>query len=127
MCDWNSGQEISAQLCVEQVRAQLPVNKMKQKTGDISYVEKQIQRIENKDDPKKDDDLSKLSSSPSFPPAFFRSFSTSSAGDTSTFNNAAMDVLDIKTMLLRMKRLLEQVTYSYCTYCFPCFVVVSFL
>ena len=84
---------------------------MKQKTGDISYVEKQIKRIENKDVPKKDDDLSMFSSSPSFPPAFLRSFSTSSAGDTSTYNNAAMDVLDIKTMLLRMKRLLEQVTF----------------
>ena len=42
-------------------------------------------------------------------PLFFRSFSTSAAVDISAQNNVTMDVLDIKTMLLKIKKLLEQV------------------
>ena len=87
--------------------------RMKQKTiEEKSYVEKQIKLFENEDASKKaskvDDDHP---SSFSFPlPPFMRSFSSSSAVDISAYNNATMDVLDVKTMLLKMKRLLEQVT-----------------
>ena len=86
---------------------------MRQKTSDEkSYVEKQIKLFKNEDAVKKaskvDDDHSSSSSSPMAP--FMRSFSTSSAVDISNYNNATMDVLDVKTMLLKMKRLLEQVT-----------------
>ena len=55
-----------------------------------------------------DDDHPSSSFSPLTP--FLRSFSSSSAVDISAHNNATMDVLDVKTMLLKMKRLLEQVT-----------------
>jgi hypothetical protein len=85
---------------------------MRQKTSDESYVEKQIKLFENEDAVKKaskvDDDHSVSSTSPL--PPFMQSFSTSSAVDISNYNNATMDVLDVKTMLLKMKRLLEQVT-----------------
>ena len=77
---------------------------MRQRTEDVGYVEKQIARFESEDCIAKDD----IPSSPNIPP-FLRSFSTSAAADISTYNNAAMDVLDIKTMLLKVKRLLEQV------------------
>jgi len=76
---------------------------MRQRTEDVGYVEKQIARFESEDCIAKDD----IPSSPNIPP-FLRSFSTSAAADISTYNNAAMDVLDIKTMLLKVKRLLEQ-------------------
>ena len=77
-----------------------------------SFVEKQIKLFENEDALKKasavDDDHP---SSPFSPlPPFLRSFSSSSAVDKSAYNNATMDVFDVKTMLLKMKRLLEQVT-----------------
>ena len=89
------------------------VIRMRQKTSDEkSYVEKQIKLFENEDAIKKaskvDDDHP---SSSSFPlPPFMRSFSSSSVLDISAYNNVTMDVLDVKTMLLKMKRLLEQVT-----------------
>jgi len=76
---------------------------MRQRTEDVGYVEKQIARFESEDCIAKDD----VQSSPNIPP-FLRSFSTSAAAEISTYNNAAMDVLDIKTMLLKVKRLLEQ-------------------
>ena len=79
---------------------------MRQRTEDVGYVEKQIARFESEDCIAKDD----IPSSPNIPP-FLRSFSTSAAADISTYNNAAMDVLDIKTMLLKVKRLLEQVGF----------------
>ena len=84
---------------------------MRQKDNQ-SYVEKQIKLFENEDAVKKaskvEDDHSSSSTSPLSP--FMRSFSTSSAVDISAYNNVTMDVLDVKTMLLKMKRLLEQVT-----------------
>ena len=87
--------------------------RMKQKTiEEKSYVEKQIKLFENEDASKKaskvDDDHP---SSFSFPlPPFMRSFSSSSAVDISAYNDTTMDALDVKTMLLKMKRLLRQVT-----------------
>ena len=106
--DWDTGQETSAQLCVEQDTA--TEENMRQKTDDLGYVEKQIIKFETDEYPKKDGHVPNLSSSPSFTP-FMRSFSSSFADDISSHNNAVMDVLDIKTMLLKMKRLLEQVTF----------------
>ena len=87
---------------------------MRQKDNQ-SYVEKQIKLFENEECTKKaskpkDDQVPCLPPSSTFPP-FLRSFSTSSAVDISAANNLTMDVLDIKTMLLKMKRLLEQVIY----------------
>ena len=80
-----------------------------------SFVEKQIKLFENEDSVKKAAknnvdqpyNLHSLSSSPH--PPFSRSVSLSSAVDMSAYNNVTMDVLDIKTMLLRVKRVLEQV------------------
>ena len=89
------------------------VIRMRQKTSEEnSFVEKQIKLFYNKDALNKasavDDDHP---SSPFSPlPPFLRSFSSSSAVDISAYNNASMDVIDVKTMLLKMKRLLEQVT-----------------
>ena len=76
-------------------------------------MEKQIKLFENEECMKKssnndDDQMFNLPSSSPLPP-FCRSVSTSSAVDMSAYNNVTMDVLDIKTMLLKMKRLLEQV------------------
>ena len=87
---------------------------MRQKDNQ-SYVEKQIQLFENEECSKKtskteDDEVPCFLLSSTFPP-FLRSFSTSAAGDISAANNVTMDVLDIKTMLLKMKRLLEQVIH----------------
>ena len=87
---------------------------MRQKDNQ-SYVEKQIKLFENEECTKKapkteDDQVPCLPPSSTFSP-FLRSFSTNSAADISAANNVAMDVLDIKTMLLKMKRLLEQVIY----------------
>ena len=84
--------------------------RMRQKTSEEnSFVEKQIKLFENEDALKKAaDDDHPSSFSPLQP--FMRSFSSSSAVDISAYNNATMDVLDVKTMLLKMKRLLEQVT-----------------
>jgi len=76
---------------------------MRQRTEDVGYVEKQIKRFESEDCIAKDEGPP----SPNIPP-FMRSFSTSAAADVSTYNNVSMDVLDIKTMLLKVKRLLEQ-------------------
>ena len=90
--------------------------RMKQKTiEEKSYVEKQIKLFENEECIKKasnteDDQVPCHSPLSTFPP-FLRSFSTSSASDISASNNVTMDVLDIKTMLFKMKRLLEQVIY----------------
>ena len=87
---------------------------MRQKTNERnSFVEKQIKLFENEECMKKaaktdDDQMFNLHSSSPLPP-FCRSFSTSSAVDMSAYNNVTMDVLDIKTMLLKMKILLEQV------------------
>ena len=41
---------------------------------------------------------------------FLRSFSMSATADITDNNNVTMDVLDIKTLLLRLKRILEQVS-----------------
>ena len=86
--------------------------RMRQKNSDENdYVEKQIKLFENEEISKRaskvDADHRSPSSNPLAP--FTRSFSTSSAVDISAYNNATMDVLDVKTMLLKMKRLLEQV------------------
>ena len=83
---------------------------MRQNTDDTGYVEKQIKKFEKDEYPKKDDHVPKLSSSPSFTP-FIRSFPSTVVEETSNHNNAVMDVLDIKTMLLKMKRLFEQVIF----------------
>jgi hypothetical protein len=89
------------------------VIRIRQKTSEEnSLVEKQIKLFENEDTTKKTltaNDYHQSSSSSCFPPVM-RSFSTSSAVDISAYNNATIDALDFKTMLLKMKRLLEQVT-----------------
>ena len=91
---------------------------MRHNTDDAGYVEKQIKKFEKDKYPKKDNHVPKLSSSPSFAP-FIRSFPSSVVEDTSNHNNAVMDVLDIKTMLLKIHRLLQQVIifvlpYAHC-------------
>ena len=86
---------------------------MRQKNNE-SYVVQQIKVFENEECTNKaskteDDQAPCLPPSSTFEP-FLRSFSTNSAVDISVDNT--MDVLDIKTMLLKMKRLLEQVIFS---------------
>jgi len=76
-----------------------------------SYVEKQIKLFEDEESSKKSktdyDPMLNMRTSSPIPP-FNRSFSSSSAVDMSAYNSVTMDVLDMKTMLVRMKRLLEQ-------------------
>ena len=84
---------------------------MRQRCEDTGYVEKQIKRFESEDSLKKDDKVPDIPFSQNFPP-FLRSFSTNTSEDLITHNNAVMDVLDIKTMLLKVKRLLEQVRFN---------------
>ena len=87
---------------------------MRQKENDMnSFVEKQRKLFENEESVKKvaqtdiDHPYDVQSCSPH--PPFSRSVSLSSAVSMSAYNNVTMDVLDIKTMLLRVKRVLEQV------------------
>ena len=90
--------------------------RMRQKHSDEnSFVEKQIKLFENEETSKRASKVDAGHRSPSSTQLapFTRSFSTSSAVDISAYNNATMDVLDVKTMLLKMKRLLEQVTHYY--------------
>ena len=82
---------------------------MKQNISEENRFEKK-QFFRNSKAYKADDDESFFSISQHL----VRSFSVSSAQDMSAYNNVTMDVLDIKTMLLQMKRILEKVCLEGC-------------
>ena len=76
---------------------------MRQKSGDLdTFVEEQQRSLNGEDYYKTEFEKIIHQSSPI--PHFIRSL-----GDISAKNSVALDMLDIKTMLLKIKKLLEQV------------------